>query len=138
MERELEKRLEIMLLVRNWFKKLTDHALLDELVAMLASDGFTMKFVDAELKSINDFTVWYERVVQTYFDQKHDIRNVDIMMQGSEAELVIFVNWQARTWNGRDGYSRQLNCDAMQTWQVVQAEHGWKIKKYIVEMLENN
>lgn len=133
------EKIAIYALVREWFKNLNDHAPIGILTDMLCADGFEMKFPEAVITDAAGFEKWYTSVSHAFFDQVHDVKNIEIDLNGDEATLAIYVNWLARTWKAPAGYSEPINSDAFQVWKVVRESGGrWKIKTYAVESLISN
>lgn len=124
-------------LVFEWFKKLTDHAPLEELKEMLYLEDLTMKFPEATLENEKDFENWYKDVSQTFFDQVHELKMLDMVLNADTAEVKLIVNWQARTWDPPAGYSQWTGFYAHQSWKIVKDGSKLKIKEYIVESLED-
>jgi len=120
-------------LVYTWFRKLTDHAPLEEMQEMLSSSSLTMRFPEATIRSHEEFRQWYETVIRTYFDQLHELKMLDISIAGDGADVRLVVNWQARSWNPPDGYSHRLGLFAHQTWRVVLEGDRAVIAEYSVE-----
>jgi hypothetical protein len=133
-------KIAIYSLVRNWFRQLNDHAPLDTLTGMLCQSGFEMKFPEAVINNQEGFEKWYTSVTHTFFDQIHEVKNLEIDLVDNEANVTVYVNWQARTWQAPSGYSEQIDSDAFQIWKVVDEQRNgdWKIKYYSVEgFIEN-
>lgn len=112
------KSIEIKKLVFQWFKKLTDHAPVEEMIAMLSSRSLTMKFPEVSFTTEADFRNWYKTVTNKFFDQVHEVKTLDITIDGPKANVFLVVNWQARTWEPPDGYSKWEGVYAHQTWIV--------------------
>lgn len=132
-------KIETLDLIRRWFKALNDHEPVEKLLEMLDQDDLEMQFPEAALRNTADFIEWYRGVTMKFFDQKHNLKNIEIDVKDNTADIVIYVNWLARTWKAPDAYSEFLDVDAFQTWQVTKDAGGAvRIKRYIVEMLESN
>ncbi len=132
-------RTEILHLIRQWFRRLNDHAPVDTMLSMLAPDGFEMKFPEGIISTTKDFMAWYSDVTSKFFDQMHELKNIRIDINGDEADVTVYVNWVAHTWKTPDAYSVRLDFDAFQTWKVVKAADGSiRIKRYVVDELEDN
>lgn len=105
-------------LIYTWFKKLTDHAPVDEMLAMLNVDSLQMKFPEATLTSEQQFRDWYTTVTNKFFDQVHELKMLDVALDGDVATVELVVNWQARTWEPPAGYSGWEGVYAHQSWTV--------------------
>ena len=133
------QKTEVMSFVRKWFRALNDHVPVEDALNMLASNGFEMKFPEGVLKTADDFKKWYSDVTAKFFDEGHELKNIEMEINGEEASVSVYVNWTAHTRKAPDPYSELIDCDAFQTWKVVRAPDGsLRIKSYAVDMLENN
>lgn len=129
--------LEVKYLVYYWFKKLTDHAPVEDLIAMLNEKSLEMRFPEATLISINDFKDWYKTVIYKFFDQVHELKMLDIVIDNNQALVHLIVNWQARNWQAPQGYSEWQSVYAHQKWLVDKNAQGQLvITKYIVEKFD--
>jgi hypothetical protein len=61
---------------------------------------------------------WYERIINTFFDEVHAIRELEVSTEGDRAKVNVLVNWQAHTWKPPAAKSQWLGFDAGQTWVV--------------------
>jgi SnoaL-like domain len=109
---------EVQELVYAWFRRLTDKVSLDEMLSMLSSDEFEMRFPDATIRSYADFKQWYEGVTNLFFDQVHDVKMLAVDLDGVQAGVTLVVNWQARTWKPPAPYSEWQGFNVHQTWTV--------------------
>lgn len=130
--------LDVMIFVRNWFKAINDQAPARELLGMLSTQGFELKFPEATLTDEAGFNAWYDNVRASFFDQNHIIRHLDIQPAEDEAELAVWVNWQARTRPADKAQSQVLDFDAIQRWTLRRENGGWAIGRYeVVELFDN-
>lgn len=120
------KEWEVQELVYDWFRKITDKAPVDEMLAMLCRDGFEMQFPEATLHNPAEFKQWYETVTHTFFDQVHDVKMLSVEKQDGHAEVVLIVNWQARTWQAPAATSEWQGSYVHQRWQVIRDPHSGK------------
>ena len=132
------KNIEVNWLVYDWYKKLDVHAPVEEIVPLLVSDGLEMRFPEATLKSIEEFKGWYNRVTNLFFDETHDMKMLDIDIDGETAVVKLVVNWQAHIWNPPAAKSKWLGFDAHQTWIVKRDKKTGKaaVAAYIVDLLD--
>jgi hypothetical protein len=106
---------------------------------MLDPEGFEMHFPEADIRNQVEFVKWYSGVTEKFFDQKHDLKNIEIDINRDTADVSLYINWQAHTWKAPDAHSKFIDSDAFQTWQVVEDKSGIAhIRRYIVEILEDN
>ena len=125
-------------LVYYWFKKLTDHAPIEEMIAMLSKDDLYMKFPETDFNNIDGFNNWYHAVTNKFFDQIHNILSLDISIESNIAKVTLVVNWQAKSWDPPEGYSKWVGVNAHQSWIVVEDSTGRPvIKSYKVEAFDD-
>lgn len=105
-------------LIETWFHKLDVHAPSDELLPLLVDDGLEMRFPEATLHGHQDFLKWYDTVAHRFFDEIHELKEVNVTPAATTAEVKLVVNWQARTWDPPAAKSQWLGFDAAQTWVV--------------------
>src|SRR3990172_6611869 len=123
-------------MVNNWYQLLDVHAPMVDILPLLATEGLEMKFPEATLRSLPDFESWYQRVIRTFFDEVHTMKelNVSVAPNGSKADIKLVVYWEASVWSPPDRLSKRLMMDAYQTWVVVPSPAGKPVvKTYIVD-----
>lgn len=132
--------LEVLAFVRRWFRALNDHAPQEMLLAMLADDGFELRFPQASLTDSASFAEWYHAITHQYFDQTHEVKQVTtIAAAPGRTEVAVWVNWRASSWQPPAGYSTRTDFDAFQSWLLVAGPDGRpRIKRYVVEQLVEN
>jgi len=128
---------EVKDMVDAWYRALDVHAPVAELLPMLAEEGLEMRFPEATLKGQPAFVEWYEGVTRKFFDEIHDMKELNIDPAGDEANVKLVVNWQAKVWNPPDAKSKWLGFDAYQTWIVKRSPQSGRpvIATYIVDEL---
>jgi hypothetical protein len=127
---------EVKELVDGWYRKLDVHAPVDEVLPLAADDGLEMVFPEATLHGHADLRNWYETVTRRFFDEVHEMRQLDISPNGDRADVKLVVNWQARIWDPPEAKSKWLGFDAYQTWVVERAADGKPvITRYVVDDL---
>src|SRR3981081_1385458 len=94
------------------------HAPLDEFLAVLADDELEMRFPEETVHGHDGFRRWYERIINTFFDEVHTIKELEVSTEGDRAKINVLVNWQAHTWKRPAPKSQWLGFDAGQTWFV--------------------
>ena len=110
---------EVRRFVERWYLELLDHhAPAEDLLACLADDGLEMRFPEETVHGHDGFRRWYERIVNTFFDEVHAIRELEVSTEGGRAKVNVLVNWQAHTWTPPAARSQWLGFDAGQTWVV--------------------
>ena len=130
----------ILKFVREWFSRINNHEPVEDLLAMLAPDGFILQFPETTLSSEEAFRTWYREVTCKYFDQTHDVKQLQIASDEHAIEITLLVNWRAKSWEAPAAYSTLLNFDAIQTWRidVLNGNRRPVIKRYkVVELIEN-
>lgn len=130
--------LEVNILVYDWYKKLDVHASVEEVLPLLISEGLEMHFPEATLRSIKDFRIWYEDVTNKFFDEIHDMKMLNIDINGETATVKLVVNWQAHTWTPPAAKSKWLGFDAHQTLTIKRDQKTKEavIATYIVDALD--
>jgi hypothetical protein len=141
---------EVKQLVDTWYAKLDVHAPVEELLPLLADDGMEMKLPEVTLHGHAEFIQWYERVIRTFFDEIHTMKELhitlpeppgeaDVQAVGSstQAQVELVVNWQARRWKPPAAKSEWLGFDAEQRWVVQRLPNTGKliVMTYIVDAL---
>jgi SnoaL-like domain len=128
---------EIDQLARKWYRALDVHVPVEELLPMLTPDGLTMVFPEATLHGIEEFKGWYKTVTNRFFDEVHEVKEVDSTLHGDHSDVKVVVNWQAKIWDPPEAKSKWLGFDAYQTWVVTRAASGEVvITKYVVDSLK--
>jgi ketosteroid isomerase-like protein len=109
---------EVKRFMDKWYLDLLDkHAPVEELVACL-DDNAEMRLPEATLHGVDAFRDWYDRIVTTFFDEVHEIKEFSTTIDGDTAEVKILVNWQAHVWIPPAAKSQWIGFDAGQTHQV--------------------
>jgi hypothetical protein len=124
---------EIRAMADEWFKLLDAHAAEVYLLPHLAQD-VVQKWPDYDVQNIADFEGWYQRALRLFFDESHVIKAFDVKVNGdgSQAEVKVVVNWDAKSWTPGAAKSKHLWMDAYQTWQIIRSEQtGKPIMKHL-------
>ena len=111
---------EVKRFMERWYLELLDtHAPAEEVAACVAEDA-EMRFPEATVKGIDAFRDWYDRIVNTFFDEVHEITRNDVTVapDGQSAEVKVDVNWQAKVWIPPAAKSQWIGFDAGQTHEV--------------------
>ena len=114
---------EVKRFMERWYLELLDtHAPADDLAACVADDA-EMRFPEVTVYGIDAFRDWYDRIVNTFFDEVHTITRNDatVSADGQSAEVKVDVNWQAKVWIPPAAKSQWIGFDAGQTHQVVRS-----------------
>lgn len=114
---------EVKRFMERWYLELLDtHAPAEDVAACVATDA-EMRFPEATVKGIDAFRDWYDRIVNTFFDEVHEITRNDVTVapDGQSAEVKIDLNWQAKVWIPPAAKSQWIGFDAGQTHQVVRS-----------------
>lgn len=128
---------EIKTFVDDWYKKLDVHAPVGELLPMLADAGLEMRFPESTLRSLDEFTGWYNGVTRKFFDEEHHLKELRIDTGADEAAVELVVLWRAHTWDPPAAQSVRLAFDAAQRWIVQRSPttNQPMISTYIVDGL---
>lgn len=126
-------------LAHDWYRKLDVHAPMLEVVPMLSQDGdLEMRFPEATLRGLNEFERWYQGVIRVFFDEAHQVKEVEsVIRDDGTADVKIVVHWEASRWTPPAEQSDRLEMDAFQTWNVKYSERagGPVITRYVVDEL---
>lgn len=111
---------EIRHLANDWYRKLDVHAPLDDVLALLADDGFEIRIPEGTFRGHDGFKHVYEELwIRRFFDEVHELKQLSITPAGEDkAEAKVVVNWQARAWAPPEPKSKWIHMDAYQTWTV--------------------
>lgn len=126
---------EVRDLAKLWYRLLDVHAPVEALVPLLAETGLEMQFPEATLHGIQEFNNWYDTVTNTFFDEAHLVKVVELTPATGDVKIV--VNWQAKRWRPPMANSDRLNFDAFQHWKVIRGAAGGRpvVQTYVVDEL---
>lgn len=129
---------EVKQFVDDWYHCLDVHSPVAEILPLVATDGLKMVFPEATLTTVEDFKGWYHAVTHRFFDEIHTMKELNIRVNGAEADITLVVNWQAKIWDAPAPKSTWLGFDAYQTWQVHRdpATGRVVINLYVVDKLD--
>src|SRR6202521_2009832 len=124
-------------MVDAWYRALDVHAPVGELLPMLADEALEMRFPEATVKGHQGFRGWYDTVTRRFFDETHQMKELDIKTEGDQADVKLCVHWEAKIWDPPDAKSKWLGFDAYQTWIVQRSPESGRpvIITYIVDEL---
>jgi hypothetical protein len=123
-------------LVADWYEALDRHDPIELVLPYLARNGLAMKFPEGTLRGEEDFRNWYETVTHRFFDEVHELKDVEVALSSPiHAEVFVVVNWQARVWDPPAARSVWLGFDATQSWSVVLQDGTVRIRDYSVDDL---
>jgi hypothetical protein len=133
---------EIEAFAADWYRALDRHALVDEILQMVASETTapTLEFVLPEgvLTGVAAFREWYDGVIGLFFDEVHSVTEVRLTGRRGEIACVkVLVNWQARRWVPPQPRSEWIGFDADQDWELVRSAATGRpvITRYVVNEL---
>jgi hypothetical protein len=129
---------ELKAFVDDWYlDKLDSHAPTDDIAAMVMED---VEFVlpETSYRGRDKFREWYERIVNTFFDEVHTITEVSVTPRGDRADVKVVLNWQAHIWQPPAAKSKWLGFDAYQTWEMRRSPETGRpaIQRYVVDRFE--
>lgn len=141
MTNEIKREEEVRQLVYDWFEKITYHAPIEDIIIHFFDDtpNMRMHFPDQDVSGIGDFRLWYSTVINTYFDQAHVVKSLEIELDEDSARVTIQVEWSAKYWEAPSPRSVHIRMDAFQNWRVIYNHNSkrWGIKLYFVEDMHN-
>lgn len=124
-------------LVANWYKKLDVHAPMVEVLPMLADEELEMVFPEVTIYKHAGFEGWFQRVIRIFFDEVHTVKLAEPVIIGNTATVKVIVQWEASVWNAPEAFSKRINADAYQTWEMMANEAGNPIiTRYVVDGLK--
>ena len=102
---------EVKTLVDAWYHALDVHVPVEEIVPMVTAD-VECQWPEGPTYGVDEFKGWYHKVTHLFFDEVHTMKSLDIKPRGSEADVKLVVNWQAKVWNPPEPNSKWLGMDA--------------------------
>ncbi|MFD7029615.1 nuclear transport factor 2 family protein [Streptomyces sp. NPDC059917] len=117
-----------------WYLALDQHLPLDRVLALITAD-LEFKVPEDTFLGHEGFGRWYAAVTHRFFDEVHTVTKVEPVIEGERAVVRVLVNWQAKIWDPPGARSQWLGFDADQTWTLVAAPGGPRIKTYTVDEL---
>lgn len=131
-------KIEIFEFILEWFSLINNHEPVRKLTDKLNADDFELKFPEKTITNTEEFCDWYNTVTNKYFDQVHNVKNIDIEISEEKADIILMLNWEARSWEPTNPYSCYTNCEIIQSWILVKdpSKNKPAIKKYIVNYLK--
>ncbi|WP_017314367.1 hypothetical protein [Mastigocladopsis repens] len=130
---------EIRELVTDFYAKLDAHAPVEEYDRFFAFDeeGFKMQFPSQTLHNRQEFKQWYESSVNLYFDEIHQLKEINVSATSEQAEVKAIVHWEGSVWKAPASHSQRTIADADHSWVVKRSPQTYKpvFKSYIVHKL---
>lgn len=128
---------EVRQLVTDWLVKLDIHAPVEEMLYLLAKENLEMQLPEVTLHGLDEFKIWYDGVIHTFFDEVHTIQSLDITTTLQQAEVQLAMRWEASRWNAPVPNSERLAFDAAQRWVIMRSPdtQNLVINTYIVDAL---
>ena len=110
---------EVERFVHRIYTQLFDaHAPVGEFLSCLDDDELEMRFPEVTLHGHAEFRQWYDRIITTFFDEVHTVKELEVTTGGDRATVRVLVNWQASTWKPPAARSERSGHDAGQSWVV--------------------
>ncbi len=115
--------------VAAWYKALDQHVPPAECARLVADDNLEMIFPEKTLHGVKDFLAWYAGgtysdgtsapgVINIFFDENHNVADVDAKIDGNQAVVDVVVAWQASWFEAPAAKSKRTSLDATQRWIV--------------------
>ncbi len=101
-----------------WYLALDQHVPLEDAYQFLADEGLHMQFPDGDIRDLDSFKQWYDRVTHLFFDENHNVQSVEATINGDQAEVRVVVGWQASWFEPPAAKSKRTSMDATQQWTV--------------------
>jgi len=124
---------QIKTFVAAWYQALDFHLPIEQVYPMLAVEGLRVVFPDGDITDHASFKVWYDRVINLFFNENHYVQSVESEIHGDTATLNIVVGWQASWWEPPAAKSKRVSMDATQRWTVRRTDkngYGLEIVTY--------
>jgi hypothetical protein len=86
---------EINTFAAAWYYALDIHAPVEDAYKLLADKDLNMDFPDGAIRDFATFKKWYDRVINLFFDENHNVQSVKSKINGAEADCDVVVGWQA-------------------------------------------
>jgi hypothetical protein len=101
-----------------WYLALDQHVPIEECYKFLADEGLNIQFPDGDIRDLNGFKKWYDRVISLFFDENHNVQSVEATISGDRADVRVVVGWQASWFEPPAAKSKRTSMDATQQWTV--------------------
>lgn len=130
---------EIESFAREWYRKLDEHVLVEELLPMLHPE-VEFRIPEGVLRGHDGFRELYQGErgwVRSFFDEVHTLNRVSVSWSGERAMVDVVVNWQGHRWAGPAARSQWIGFDVYQEWEMSRSpETGAPvINRYVVNEL---
>ncbi len=102
--------------VDDWYQLLDVHAPVEDVLPLLADEELKLVFPEVTEYKHAGFRTWYEKVTNLFFDEVHNLVELNITPAGDHADVKLLVNWQCKIWNPPAAKSEWLGFNAGQTW----------------------
>jgi hypothetical protein len=130
-------KIEIYKFILEWFDALDNHKPINMLTEKLDENGFEIKFPDTTIQNLEELQNWYKSVKKDFYDEIHIIKNIDIEITEKQAEVILTLNWEARSRDIQEAYSKNMNCDIIQSWIMTEnKENKPVIKQYTLNYIK--
>lgn len=113
---------EVRQFVAQWYHHLDIHVPLEEFLAMVADEGIEFRFPEVTVTDKAGLARWYNRVTNTFFDEIHETKELEITIESDRATVKILTQWQESTWNPPEPKSKRQIFLAGQTWEVKRSD----------------
>lgn len=116
-----------------WYFALDVHAPVEECYRFLADEGLNIQFPDGDIRNLDGFKKWYDRVTRLFFDENHTVQSVKASISGEQAVVDVVVGWQASWFEPPAAKSKRVSMDATQRWTVRRSSknaYGMEIVTY--------
>jgi hypothetical protein len=130
---------EIESFAREWYRRLDEHAPVEEILPMLAPET-EFQIPEGVQRGHDGFRELYQGErgwIRGFFDEVHTVSRVAVWASGEETTVDVVVNWQARRWQPPAARSEWIGFDAYQQWVMVRSAATGQplILRYIVNEL---
>ena len=129
---------EVKQFVDHWFHSLDIHVPLETFLGMVEDEGIEFRFPEVTVTDKTGLTQWYKRVTSTFFNEVHQLVDLETTIDSNGATLNLMTHWQASTWNPPAPNSERINFMAGQTWLVRRSKTTGQpiVVRYIVNTFD--
>ena len=122
---------EVLTLMKRWYAQLDGHLPHSEFEALLAPN-FEMQMPEGVFRGFTGFQLWYENVLQQFFDETHTLTEVSIKEPGDPCLVTVNVSWIGNFWKETAARSQTIVLNSYHTVKVGRASDGTpRIETYI-------
>lgn len=105
-------------LVATWYKKVDEHAAVEEITALVDFSSFQIKNDAICVDSPESFGKWYSQLIGMFFDECHTIVESKTYWEGDTISVWVRVNAKGRMWQAPAPKSTLMEFDTAQVFMI--------------------